>query len=615
MRDYSEHTLQTAAAVGEILDYRLRNTGQTMFITAQPGSGKTTGVMRWIVKQIVERTGVRVLLGVPTVALMEQVRKDLFHLYAEHTDDWSDAADHIGWWSLQHDINKKNDIHVERTDGLDILEDGYTHRLKAETRQVVILTHEAIKKMGRESRERINPDIAIMDENPTPDMSQELDIEHIARMLKACDPQQEEMCSILNEAARWMMENTAKKFEVTEHAEWIDRYLRVYEPSSKLTSSPDYKRIAWVCNRIKKGWGFTEYAGERKTLIAYEYNLPYAERAVIVSATGELEGAQFANQDTVAFMNKDRFVPVDYSDVTIVHVTLPKELMIGRAMQNPKPHTIFHYADLIETLEKDAEGRGFSTPFYCTSKRAEEQFKGMELARGDTYGPWYNEREKRFSYWGKDVGVNNFRNCDAAIMFGLHMLPQRAAIAHKRAHQQKETDQHFLNRHANVQNKDMRQIQDDIAARHMYQMASRTCVRQVVDGKAKPAVIYMVNNDARRTQAIARVWFPKAKVEEMAYTEKDVLADSGNKDVRKRYYRQKPVDKAARGLRKADADIVYLDDGVFVDDGTRFNTLAVKALVNDNAILAETVGYSFVKGRRGGERHHFARIQQIDMRK
>lgn len=601
--------MHTAHVVGDYLDYRLSNKGQTMFITAQPGSGKTTGVLLWIVKQIVERTEVRVLLGVPTVALMEQVRKDLFELYEQQADGWSDPADHIGWWSLMHDINKKDDTGIDRTEGLEIPEDCYVHRMKAETRQVVILTHAAIKQLGRESKDRINPDVVIMDENPAPDMTQELDIEHIARMLKACDPHEEEMCSILNEAARWMMENTAKKFEVIEHAKWIHRYLAIYEPSSNLTGSADHKRMAWVCSRIDKGWGFTEYAGERKTLIAYDYHLPFADRAVIVSATGELEGAQFADQSTVDFRDKNRFTPVDYSDVTIIHITVPKQLVIRRAMQAPKPDTIWDYADLIETLEQDASERGFNVPFYCTTKQAELMFKGMEIARGQQWGTWYDKRKDQFSYWGKDVGVNKFQDCDVAIMFGLHMYPQRAAIAHKRAHKQLPMDQQFLNGHTNVQNRDMRQIQDDIAARHMYQMASRTCVRQVIDGKAKPAVIYMVNNDSRRTQAIARVWFPGAKVVERAYVKKDELAESGEKVVRKRYYRQKPVDKAARGLRKADADIVYLNDKAFTDADIRFNPKAIQALVNDNAILESTLGFSFVRGRRGGERHHFTRIR------
>ncbi|WP_346906536.1 DEAD/DEAH box helicase family protein [uncultured Roseibium sp.] len=598
----------TAEAVGRILDCRVTQTGPTMYIEAQPGSGKTTGALLWIIAQIVRNTGVRVLYGVPTVALLEQVRKSLFELLDEHSDDWANPEEHIGWWSTEHDKLRKDDNGIDRT--VVIADDHYTFRPDAECRQVVIMTHNAIRKLKRDSIERINPDIVIMDEDPKPDTIKELNIEQLSRMLKACDPKQEELCSVLADAIGWMLESTGKKFELIEEASWIDRYLAIYEPASKLTGSQDHKHLAWICNRIKKGWAFSEYAGKSKTLVAYDYNLPFADRMVIVSATGSLEGAQFANPETVRFMEKQTFVPVDYSNVTVVHVSLPKFMTINRGIQKPDSVTVWSFVDVIRALEADAKERGFKTPFYCTHKDAEEKYKGVEGTREDPIGPFYRDRQQTWSYWGKDVGVNTYRHCDCAIVTGLFLLPQRVGISHKRAHQKRPMDMGFLEGHQYLTSADMKSIQDDIAARHMYQMAARTCIREVENGKAKAAVIYLVNDDVNRSRSIATRFFPDARFEQLAarVDADDIsLMSSWDRSVRERYNRQKPVDKAALVLSELRAERVMLDDPVFREKGVRFNSKAVQALARDSTLLNE-MGWDFVRGRRGGEKHHFAKL-------
>lgn len=325
-------------------------------------------------------------------------------------------------------------------------------------------------------------DIVLIDEYPDP-----VDTDTVRPYLFFTARDEEDEQAPFALAAKWADEQTADSIEPVDMPFWVDKVLAT-DPSTE-----PGRRIRLLATRIRAGTAFQRSDGKSLLWTGYDYDMPFTDKAIVFSATASMEGWHF--HPSTPSISKDG-PKVSYRNLTARHIPWPSgvDKYHKKIVADPKQ---------IRLLQDHLRGTVFSagpeTLFISP--------KSLTLHIQSTFP------EAQHTYWGVDIGSNEYRECTRVVLVSEFHAPRDALLGKYLGHAGLEATDDKLSAGDNYQSATNRQLRELHYRMYLKQMIARGSCREVdSDGVAAPMEVFCMI-DPKRFNSTLSVLFPDCQLE------------------------------------------------------------------------------------------------------
>lgn len=442
--EFPKAVLDTHKAMSEAIEARMQDkTGQLRFYSDYTGRGKTTGAILTIGIKISDPNHdmKRALFLTRECAGVEEV-------YRQFKATWSKLS--IAPWSGAHRDGGNDDLKVILNDVTDE---------EAKEAQIVISTHSAAKSWMQHRKYPLGQDFdfVLVDEYPEPIRDGSLVPSEVAGMSER--NQNGQTGKTLAEAKDWMDGLNDLKERHIEQPKWL----------SEIDSRFD-KRLVEAAEATDAGRAFVTERGNHKVLQWAVLQMPFEDRALLCSATNELEGWQLDPNLKAESLVAHRGEATDYSQVKVTFKPWPQ---LAKT-QNPELGEYGTVAAFLEQITSELENlpKDWGDVFVLMPKALREGFpKGF-------FDNVVNRHNGKImvQHWGAGIGSNTFQNCSHAIIIGLYHLNALGVALKVKGHSHYQSDT-LIQEGANTSV--VRETKENEHARQIIQMLNRIRIRQM----------------------------------------------------------------------------------------------------------------------------------------
>ncbi len=544
--DSNDPIIRTQVAVWGLVQYLTFNKGRLHFFDAEVGTGKTTGA-RLAIKKVWEQfwSDTPVLVMVPTRADAER-----FYLEMETIEEGC-----AGVWTEAHDPESKvNDEHFQPT--------RHFTKSEAAEKKCLIVTHNAGKACESWVGRR---DMVLVDEYPQPVYQ---DTYEVYQFVKARDDESKQgpYGEVFAKAANWAQVQDDKGLSPVTVPDWV------YEVLSISPLTPEGQSIQKLAQAIVDGRAFQSRTSAT-SWNAFKYDLPFQDRTIIFSATAQYEGWQFGSDNEFIY---DLLPKVDYSNVTFKFKPWSEGLTKShKAIMNNKTNRERFFEEIRDWICFASD----KTLVVCPKDFVSDIQAMFPSAKVTNYG--------------RDVGSNEFRDCDEVYIVSEFHKPVDALRADYLGHSGVEVvTEQALDPIQNSQGSLMRKLKDANHCVHLKQMIARCNLRNISeDGKAGKATVHCMIDEDRFTRLLPML-FPKSVLTYPEGTSKPKYSGSRDKTM--------IVTKAIRYLNTVPEDQEFVGSPELKENGiwTKGSAKTKQIAIGETQFLS--IGWAFRKGSGKG---------------
>jgi len=450
---FSDAVLQTHRAIADALEARVGSQSDVLrFYSDYTGRGKTSGAILSLGEMIESGQVDRVLFLTREMAGVEEV-------YRQFSKTWPNIS--VVPWSGAHRGDNNNKLNVSRDD---------VTRDEAKKAQVVISTHAAGKQWRTRGDYPLgqNFDVVLIDEYPDPVAGGQFQ---------------------LSEA-----EALSEKYyrgHMGKQAEAIRDWMRDLQENTGRLPRPDWahdldhrfpKEVIDLAEAVRQGRSFVVTRGKHRSLHWSKLNMPFEGKALLCSATNELEGWQMDPRLTSRLLKEHRGFPTDYSQVKVSFKPWPEAPAKTKNPELGDRHTV-------EALEKAI----FREVAFNLPKDDGETLVLMpKTLRDNLSGDFHWQLQKSrgqakvyIHHWGSGIGTNAYKDCRYAVVVGLfhqNAFGIRQKINGHKLHQSELIEAYGAN------SKEVTTTKHNEHARHIIQMLNRIRIRNMDNSHSHPYV-------------------------------------------------------------------------------------------------------------------------------
>lgn len=554
--DMTEHpkrdvVAETRERVFETVLKRLSVKGPLMFLTAETGLGKTTGAhiaMKRVWDEI--SPDIRFLVLVRT-------KKDADEFYQDMEKLEEGCA---SVWTQTHDPEiKEQDERFEPC--------VYFTKHDAAKKRCLILTHNA----GKAAEEWVGRrDAVLIDEYPDPVHS-----DYVKRSTFQ-DAKEDEATAPYAAADTWAQEQEAEQgLRTVGMPEWV------YQVIETKPKSATGKAIKTLAEHMAAGTAFQRVTSPKMRWHWFKYDLPFEEKAIVLSATAHLEGWHFDPAQGGPIKREE--TRVDYRNVVARYHPWPVSVDTHHKTIVADPDQTEALLSYVESLNTYWDKSNLIVCPKDLRKHFKKRFPFAEV-----------------THYGVDIGSNEYRKCTAVWLVSLYHQQndtlQSKYLGHSRVEQ--VTDD-TLEPGKNTRSK----LFNDLKYLHhstiIKQMGARGSCRNVdSDGVAKHMELNCIWSDRDMFTEIVPTQFPNCQL--------NYEGDSEPKTAKRKL--RGVVSRTLEYLNKSDKDEVFFtelrDAGIKAKGKPYFD----KILERKDAFSA--LGWRWVEGTPGryGRPASFERI-------
>lgn len=327
--------------------------------------------------------------------------------------------------------------------------------------QIVITTHSMAKAWMAKKRWDAGKDfdLVIVDEYPDPVQADTVTHDDILRMRHECrDKKKREVWAEIKDWSEQVYNKSMSKKPT-----WLDKVDDNYpERLVKLVKAAKVGRL--FATKANGGWTVLQWA---------DLHVPFEEKAIIFSATNDVEGWQFdptITQGKIAFGMTEQ--PTNYEGLTVSFAEWPDNVPVNnKTLGDHIGKSLTAIEKAIRSLPKDGEEVLVLAPKSLCDGIPEDWLDRM-----------MEERDGALVYlknWGAGIGSNAYKDCYHMIVFGLYHPNVNAlkqnVMGHKRHKSQKIETGTF-------EGKAMQIARSNWHKRWVVQMLNRIRIRKMVSG-------------------------------------------------------------------------------------------------------------------------------------
>lgn len=545
---------RTHAAVWGLVQYVKFNPGTLHFFNADTGLGKTTG-FQLAIKACWDAfwRDLPVLIMVPTKHDAEKM-----YLAMEALEEGC-----AGVWTETHDPQSAvHDEHFTPTH-------SFTKH-EAAAKKCLVVTHNAGKCCEEWVGRR---DIVFVDEDPPPVSHERFDP---WMFTKARDEEAERggRFDLFQEAHEWAEGQCEAGIRPLEIPEWVGAMLEV---EAVTEAGKSLQRLA---KAINDGRAFADRV-KATTWHTYNYDLPFQDRMIIFSATAQYEGYQFGSDNQFV---TDLLPKVDYSNVTFRFGEWPEGVSKyhRRIMEDRAQRELF-FSFLHEWIGWADE----KTLIVCPKAFRSDLSTMFPMAKVTNYG--------------RDVGSNDYRDCDVVYVVSEHHVPKNTHRARYLGHSSEgRLSEDTLRPLENTRGKLMLELEDAHHSVHLKQMIARSNIRNVdASGQAGKATIHCLVDEERYARLLPRL-FPNAKLE-FPEARQASAGGSGTTTV---------LAKCIRYLSAVPDSKTFVASTELKEQGIWVKGKRKNATLEASSRELAGIGWVFVKGTGKGNPNGFRRLEE-----
>ena len=544
---HSKAVLDVHEQVRQLVDYRIAKTGPLMFFTADTGLGKSTG-FRKAIGTAVWGNGYndhKILILVPNIKLADDCYVELNEMYQGR----------IGIWTSDHD-----------TSTLAPQQNPSVRMTKEEAAKMdcLIICHASSKDAEKWVGHR---DLVFYDEDPEITHATTITLADFALALQEEKAQTEGKPTFrsvyLEQAKDWAeSQSVSQSLSEIEIPKWVSE-LAGFE---RMDSS-EGARIRDLAVAITKGLAFMN-SHTRTQWTHYKLDVPYADRAIVFSATAQYVGYHLS--DKIGDINNSG-LRVDYSTCTFKHKPWPKGITIMQndIMSNRGVRAKF-FIEVMEWVQSEG-GADDKTLFICPKKFKTDIEHLYPKAQYCTYG--------------QGIGSNRFMGTTKVFVVGEFHKPLDSYRSTFLSYSGVQAKQEHLDKLKN-NSKALREVSKNHLYVHLKQMVSRSALRLIDDeGKAKPVTVHCMMDEDRFIAGVPEL-FDKAVT---LHSPIDTTSATNNPKV-------SWMSKLMKHLSEADGDTVTFSD--LNEVGISTHKRASMIMDNEDQLLR--AGWDFVVGTGRG---------------
>ncbi len=456
--EFPKAILDTHKAMSEAIEARMQDkTGQLRFYSDYTGRGKTTGAILTIGDMISDPNHDmrRALFLTRECAGVEEV-------YRQFKATWSKLS--IVPWSGAHKLGGNLALDVERDD---VTEE------EAKKAQIVISTHSAAKSWMQSRNYKLGKDFdfVLVDEYPEPVTGGTL--KPSVAMTWQEQHQYGWKGEVLEKVSQWMQDLQDRPSVQLERPEWAQMIKGDF---------PD--AAVEMAKAVCAGRSFVTLKGKWKALQWAEIQMPFEGRALLCSATNELEGWQLDPYLKAESLVAHRGEPTDYSQVQVTFKPWPD----FSKTQNPELGEYGTVAAFRQQITSELENlpNDWGDVLILMPKSLKE---GLTTGFFDSVANRHSGKIM-VQHWGAGIGTNAFKNCSHAIIIGLHHLNALGVNQKVKAHSHYNSDKL---EHGGANTALVKKTKDNEHARQIIQMLNRIRIRQMERDAENPYLAQSAN--------------------------------------------------------------------------------------------------------------------------
>jgi hypothetical protein len=458
--DFSPAVLQTHMSIRNAIEARVRQHDQIRFYSDYTGRGKTSGAILTLGEMVTNGDCKRVLFLTREIAGVEEV-------YRTFSGTWPNLD--VVPWSGAHRGSHTSRLDLKRTD---------VTRDEARQAQVVIATHAAGKVWRKNGDYPLgqNFDAVLIDEYPDPVAGGQFHLSEAEALSEQYyyGPMGEQAEALRN----WMRElqdfNSGKAGGIK----------RLPKPDWAKEIDPRFpKEVKALADAVQQGRSFVVTRGKHRSLHWSRLDMPFEDRALLCSATNDVEGWALDPRFSAGKLSEFRGIPTSYEDVQVTFKPWPKEPAKTRNPELGDRHTVEALQDAIlhevaYNLPKDDEETLVLMPKTLKDNLSDAFIRQVQKARGDSNKVYLHS-------WGSGIGTNLYKDCKYAVVVGLfhqNAFGIRQKINGHKLHQSEEIRSYGVN------SKEVTTTRDNEHARQIIQMLNRIRIRNMQDNPANPFI-------------------------------------------------------------------------------------------------------------------------------
>lgn len=494
---FSEAVLKTHRAMSEAIEERLKDeSGQLRFYSDYTGRGKTTGAILTIGEKISDSDHAmkRALFLTRECAGVEEV----YQLFAA---TWPNLS--IAPWSGAHKVGGEIKMDVARND---VTEE------EAREAQIVVSTHSAAKKWMKYRKYPLGADFdfVLVDEYPEPVIGDTLKPSEILAWHER--DQYGPRGDTLLKVKKWVHDLQDQTDKQLERPDWLDQINDGFD-----------KRLVGLAEAIGAGRAFITQQGAYQHLQWSRLLVPFEGRALVCSATNELEGWQLDPKLKPETLVAHRGKPTDYSQAQVRFMPWPEYAKTQNPELGDRQTARLLRDQVVSELENLPKDGG--DVFVLMPKALRE---GLSKGFFDSVANRHTGKIM-VQHWGAGIGSNAFQGCSHAIIVGLHHLNALGVVQKIKAHRGYQSD---TLRRGGANTKVVYDTKDDEHARQVIQMLSRICIRQMDEAadntylaKAANIVWIATPKDTDKIAAVLKKSFKNIRIDRVEVPEEFLVVD------------------------------------------------------------------------------------------
>ena len=497
---FSDAVLSTHMAMADALEARLNNDNDVLrFYSDYTGRGKTSGAILHLGEMIESGQIDRVLFLTREIAGVEEV-------YRTFKKTWPHI--NVVPWSTAHRKGRtapNSDLQVSRSN---------VTRDEAKVAQVVISTHAAGKQWRTRGEYPLgqNFDIVLIDEYPDPVASGQF---HLSEAQGLYEKYQWGKMGKQAKAIRdWMSDLQEAKG-------------RLPRPDWAKDIDPRFpKEVLDLAEAVRQGRSFIVTRGEHRSLHWSRLNMPFEGKALLCSATNELEGWRMDPRLTSQSLKEHRGFPTDYSQVKVTFAPWPREPAKVNNAQLKDPYTVEQlqkaiFREVAHGLPKDDGETLVLMPKTLRDSLSSDFLWQLQKSRG--------QDKVYIHHWGSGIGTNAYQDCRYAVVVGL--FHQNAFGIHQKIKGHKLHQSEMIETYG-ANSKEVTTTKNNEHARHIIQMLNRIRIRGMDTTHSHPYVAKSAHirwiatpKDTERACGVLETAFHKIEVDRSAVEDEIEVVD------------------------------------------------------------------------------------------
>lgn len=475
--EYDENNLRniTFSAAVSLTHKNVREALESRFLDDKPvqhfytdftGRGKTSGIILALGHMFQARDIDRVLICTREIAGVED-------LYMQFLATWPELC--VAPWSGAHkEHGKRTDVPVERLHKVT--------RKEARKAQVVITTHSAATEWAKSGKYELGDsddfDLCLIDEYPEPVEADTIKPSQVVEMKES--NLNRKLKEVYEEVSDWFYELGDQ--DVIPRADWMDKIDASFNP-----------RLVKLVEAANEGRAFATKDNRGYLVMSWvKLNIPFPDKAIIFSATNEVEGWKFdprIDQD----LQPDDTQKTNYEDLTVTFKNWPTGV-VGTNSEIAKKWSAQVFGSIeraVGNLPDDDEDVLILMPKDLADKICEGWRETLASARGT---------EVYTNNWGRGIGSNTWKDCKHMIIFGLFHIAKEGLMEMRKAHEMYENNANNVEVFT-FQERGQQVARVNHHTRHIIQMLNRIRIRKMVSN----------GNDMFKAQSGNTVWITQPK--------------------------------------------------------------------------------------------------------